>query len=277
MRSFPLIVLLLITFCFSARAQQYKPQFRFHFAFEDATGQRDTIWFVLDSLGRWNYIDTILGEEEIVLSPTKFETYIRFFVNPSTGGIGKTLAGKALMGSIDIGDFIYAQNETLPIKMSWDTSLFRNNGLGVPIIRATMESDYFFFVNNCAACHHMFNMMWQDTVTLHPYSSGSGTHFPIYAYLSDYPLGLGNDVATSWNDVRAIIYPNPADRSICVRGYDETEVEIWIVDIFGKRHQTGLRGTNCQATSDLPSGLYIVNIGEPVSGVVISKIVSIMH
>ena len=263
---------------FRAAGQQYVPQFRFHFAFEDATGQRDTVWFVSDSLGDAYSIDSLLGEKEITLSPSNFEVYIWFWIDyPDSSGIGKTLAKKARPGSNGISSNIYAQNETYPIKLSWDTSLFANNGLFEPIIRATMENEYFFFYNNCPACHHMFNMMYQDTVTLHSFNWGSQTQFPIWSILDNDALGLGiGEPESRIEEGGLVVHPNPAVDLLHV-SMEYQGFGYRLVDLSGRTAKAGVSGHEPIRIDDLRSGMYLFQLISDEGSVLRTRKVHILN
>ncbi len=99
-------------------AQEYvEPQWKFYFAFEDATGARDTVWQVLDSAAT-DGLDPRFGEIPVELDPEKFNVWL-------PGGAEIYFKTYAMPLSYDIYMGIEANNYVLPITLSWDTALFR--------------------------------------------------------------------------------------------------------------------------------------------------------
>ncbi|MEX2597323.1 MAG: hypothetical protein WEC59_10385, partial [Salibacteraceae bacterium] len=99
---------------------QVQPQFNFYLAFEDAKHEKDTVWFVMDTLAS-NGMDTIFGEDTTILDSGAFQV---FFGNPNTW--------YTKMRAINPGNlttFIRAQNYQLPITIRWDTNLLKNHTL----------------------------------------------------------------------------------------------------------------------------------------------------
>lgn len=52
-----------------------QPQWKFHIAFEDATGARDTIFLIWDSTATWE-MDTLLGEIPMNFDTNIFQVYM---------------------------------------------------------------------------------------------------------------------------------------------------------------------------------------------------------
>jgi len=119
-----------------------QPQWRFHLAFEDATGARDTIWFVLNmnAFNVWVY--------NWVLDSTKTHAlpYIYF---PSHGAE------------------IRAFNYVFPVTLRWDTALFWADYLPNPaaINTARMDCAHFFSFNNDPYLQ-AYNMLLDDSVAV---------------------------------------------------------------------------------------------------------------
>ena len=62
-----------------------QPQWKFHIAFEDATGAKDTIWLVYDTTAHGTLpTDTLLGEGKVVIDYSKFNVYIFNYDNDTT-------------------------------------------------------------------------------------------------------------------------------------------------------------------------------------------------
>lgn len=118
-------------------AQNPGELYRFHLAFEDAVGNRDTIWFVRDSLAGSVYIDTLLGEvPDSSVFNLNFE--VRWLLENQYIGWGSYLNGSGLYRTnktvvVDkTGDApynlyqIFVRLNHPPLKMTWDTGLFYN-------------------------------------------------------------------------------------------------------------------------------------------------------
>jgi len=71
-----ILVFLFLFICLNKVVAQTQPQWKFYIAFEDATGQKDTIWSVWDTLAQSIGVDSIFGEQAVSLNPNTFNVYI---------------------------------------------------------------------------------------------------------------------------------------------------------------------------------------------------------
>ena len=233
MKKIQLIIICLFFIISELDAQE--PQFKFHIAFEDATGTKDTVWFIWDSLategpagGSSNDLDTIFGEVPITLSSSNFEVYINY-----SGSIYGKVMALPLYWSL-AGFPIRAQNYVYPINMYWDTSLIFNNNLPFDINIATLDNEFFFFSNNDPNLHHQYSMMFEDSIQIEPFSWGSQDHFPIdfaIGYDPNYGVGIRKEKeATS-----ITIYPNPVTSKLVIKhknNYKEY-LSVRLTDLMG--------------------------------------------
>ena len=75
------ILVFILSLSSRPRLAQVEPQFKFYLAFEDATGQRDTVWLIVDS-NATPFEDTIFNETLNPIDSQKFDVYFGLF---STG------------------------------------------------------------------------------------------------------------------------------------------------------------------------------------------------
>ncbi len=231
------------------------PQFKFHLAFEDATGAKDTLWFIFDSLGTPNY-DPIFGEEPVLLSANQFEVYIE-----SWGGTVKTIAGSS--NNSYVSTQIKAQNYIYPLTMSWDSSLFFNNNLPFTINTASLDNDWFFFQSD-GSLHHQYNMLTADSdyVNLPTFTWGSQSQFPFVFSFGYDPFLSTNEKLNEWNHLN--IYPNPVGDYFYVDVADEKikDFAVKVLDavgnvlIYKKQYGQSLK----LDVSLLSKGIYIVEV-----------------
>jgi len=128
-----------------------QPQWRFHVAFEDGTGARDTIWMVFDETAtvgsNFNpLVDAALGEGQVEMDLSQFNVWTPNWSNDST----KTVAWP-------YSEFPFHQaviegfNFLLPMTIKWDMSLGALSFLppGGPINGGSIYNTYFYYFNNC--------------------------------------------------------------------------------------------------------------------------------
>ncbi len=214
-----LILLLAVALACTTTAQ---PTWRFHLAFEDGTGARDTIWFVFDTSATigtgFGEVDYALGEGAVAMDPDGFNVWTLNSALDSTKTIAFPYAGMFPY----IAAEIHAFNYTYPITLRWDTALFHAPGLPPPgfLPGAQMQCNYFFGVPEL----HVFDMMSNDTTTaaidLFPLRVNIGTAID----LGLKEQGNGSSFALS---------PNPAfDRLSFI--IPQTHGDALIRDISGK-------------------------------------------
>ncbi|MBK9513549.1 MAG: T9SS type A sorting domain-containing protein [Flavobacteriales bacterium] len=147
----------LLTITHEAHAQ---PQWRFHLAFEDGTGARDTIWFIFDETATLG-LDEALGEGAISMDPTVFNVWVRNADWDST----KTRAWPfSYFPNIEAA--VMGSNYEYPVTLSWDTALFQYTAEGLPwpgyIPGAQLYCDYIFFTYE----DQLFDMFSDNSIVI---------------------------------------------------------------------------------------------------------------
>ena len=141
--------LLLALACSLAVATVAQPTWRFHLAFEDGTGARDTLWFIWDTTATIYFsevdVDYQLGEGPVNMDPTAFNMWMYNGV-----GMQRTQTDAQPYGPNGsypwfFGNEIYGENITSPLIMRWDTSLFNAPFLPEPVRYAAMNGEYFYW------------------------------------------------------------------------------------------------------------------------------------
>lgn len=230
------------------------PQFKFHLAFEDATGAKDTVWLILDTLATGGY-DIIFGEKPISLPTGVFQVYYDMGIN-DTGKVS------AVPTNYESGGFqIKAKNYVYPLTMYWDTSLIFNNNLPFTIGYAWLDNDW-FFLNNNEPPANMFNMLKVDSVELPQFYYGSQSQFPLY-----FSIGIDDGVSVKEEQIRSIsirFYPNPVFDMLEVELKSEVEHnhQLRLFDVNGKlmKQMNFLTKNITINLSNLPSGLYFIEV-----------------
>lgn len=239
------ILLLALALSLTTTAQ---PTWRFHLAFEDGSGARDTIWMIFDTTATYGFgnIDAQFGEEAMHMDLDSFNVWV---INPeydSTKSVAVPYQG--FFPYLDVE--IFAFNSTYPITLRWDTTLFHAPGLPPPgyIPGAQMQCNYFFGVPEL----HVFDMMSNDTTTapidLFPLTVNIGT-----------TLDLGLEEQADGSSFT--LTPNPAfDRlSILV---PQTRGDVLVCDVSGMvRLRTPLHGARMDLDiSELQTGFYLLQV-----------------
>ncbi len=238
--------LLLVFVSFQSFAQQ---QWKFHVAFEDATGARDTIWFIWDTTATLYGLDTALGEKPVSLNYSTFNVWTNNKVNFDYDTI-KTLA---IPYTESFETTIEAINFELPITITWDSALLHADWLPPTPVGwvnyARIDNDYFFFWNNNGLAHQ-YDMTLSDSVTA-PYE-GNGdpwawqdwVHFPMDIFLIQDPtLQVNEKIENIKTTLTA--YPNPFKENTTIEFYLEQKsfVELSVFNFQGKKVETLIQKT----------------------------------
>jgi len=168
------LVLVILPILISAQ-QQWK----FHLAFKDATGAKDTVWLIYDTNATMG-LDTALGEGPFNFNHSVFNVWFYDAFTPVLSDSTKIIAAPYSYYP-STGCDVQAFNYQLPITVSWDTSLFHASYLPYQqgsISMAYMANDYLSMVNNDPPSHH-FNMLLDNHVKLNSFAWGSHMNFPL--------------------------------------------------------------------------------------------------
>ncbi|MCC6181091.1 MAG: T9SS type A sorting domain-containing protein [Bacteroidia bacterium] len=245
-----LISCLLVFLCTKSHAQA---QWKFHLAFEDATGAKDTIWLIWDTsatVGTFGQIDSALGEDAFPFNYNEFNVWVYNYNNDST----KTQANPFTnILSIEI----HAFNHQYPITISWDSSLFHSPDLPQPVGSAWLGNDYYFLVNNDPPSQS-FNMLWDSSVIAPAYYWGAQSHFPLGVDIAFHSSVGINEI----NSTKKIsVYPNPTSNIITIKAKEIKAC--FLLDNMGKTllNKDFYKGTDYTlSVQDIPSGCYILKI-----------------
>lgn len=249
-----LSLITLLTISFQLKAQ---PQWKFHMAFEDATGAKDTIWFIWDTTATLYGLDTALGEKPISLDYSIFNVWTYNKVN-STYDTLKTIA---LPYNDCFENTLEAINYELPITITWDSSLLHADWLPPTPVGwvnyARIDNNYFFLYNNNGFAHQ-YDMTLSDSVTA-PYKGNTDpwawqdwVHFPMDIFLIQDPtLGIDKNIYEPKPIIQT--FPNPFKNNTTIEFYLEKKsfVELSVFDFQGKKIRSLINRT-------LNSGNHII-------------------
>ena len=145
-------------------AAHAQPQWRFHLAFEDGAGARDTLWFIYDTTATTGAnVDYELGEGPMPMGDGIFHVYA---LN-AQGDSATTIAWPyALYPYFETYNTIEGINWVPPMTIRWDTSLFHAPYLPYEqgnFGSARMDGSLFFFYNNQPDLQ-AYNMLIDDSV-----------------------------------------------------------------------------------------------------------------
>lgn len=238
MKNFLLLSTIILVLFSNLNAQQ---QWKFHVAFEDATMARDTIWFIWDTTATFEGADTLLNEVSAVFNYNEFNvwTYNHGLFFPDSV---RTIAHPF---DIPFGHSINAMNFELPIKITWDSSMFHASWLPpFPVgyvNSAGIQNDYFFNINNVLV-GGLFDMTIADSIIApepnnpDPWFWNPGVHFPMSIGLSQDPeIGVHYTNKNSFYRLNA--FPNPFFNYIKFRIESPNSmdlVKIRVIDLFGR-------------------------------------------
>lgn len=225
-------------------------QWKFHLAFEDAVGAKDTIWFIWDATATYS-VDNQFNEHAQSINYSTFNV----FIGNANGDTTKTQAFP--YSNITNNTTIQAFNCQFPLTISWDSSLFHAPWLPQPVSLAYMDNGYFWGINNCQPCQH-FDMLIDNHVTidlnLFPY------FFPVSVYISrgGTPAGI---VENNIRKNNSIVFPKPANDIITIKAPDVKECAL--IDNTGRiaLNKTFYDEFNYTLfVNSIPSGFYSLKI-----------------
>jgi len=251
-----LILLLALALACTTTAQ---PTWRFHLAFEDGTGARDTIWMVYDTTATTDTspwpgpnVDSLLGEGKVHIDTSIFNVWM---YNPA-GDTTKTRAYPySVYPSFD-GTIIDAINWVPPMTITWDTSLFHAPYLPYEqgsIQWASMTGIAFSQFDQGLPGFGLFSMLLDDSVTIDQ----------LWDYLFPFPVLFSGDNTIGINsqrrpEPRMQLWPNPAQRLVHVQVPGGEAMEVLVSDLIGRRviGPTNLPANGQLDISALHTGIY---------------------
>lgn len=288
------VIITTIIVCLSMTHAISQPQWKFHIAFEDATGAKDTIWYIWDTTATFYGADTALGEITAELDPESFNVW--------THNYGLTWYDTIQIVAHPFEYFfehrIYANNFQLPIDISWDTSLFYADSippLPVGYVNyATMDNHYFFFYNNNDYYHHLFDMaidnqaVTPDPTITDPWFWQDWVNMPVRISIAQHTV-VNLEELKEQNVPLMTACPNPFNRVVTIQYklQDEAKVEISIHDLHGNRiatlvnkmYEQGNHTINWTGTNDVSQavapGLYIAYL--KINGTIQQSVKIIKH
>ncbi len=258
--------------------QQQSAQWSFYMAFEDATGAKDSIWFLLDTAATYPWsISALYGEVPIEPDSVNFQVWFYHpldFVNGNPTERYNTFVNNIDNVEAAWGTELFGTNFELPIVMSWDTSLFTADVLyeygANPINQATLDNEYLFL---SGGDENGWDMTQTDHVELPYFWWGSSSQFPLFFDIVRGPLGseVGvNDVVTT----EFSVFPNPATDYVTLNFPKAIKAQLRILDVNGKLVKSNSISGNRKRLhiGDLESGLYFIEIQDE-TGIAVKKLV----
>jgi hypothetical protein len=241
-----------------------QPQWKFYLAFEDGIGAKDTMWFIWDTTATIYGIDTTLGEGNVDFNYESFNVYALLGMYPNIDSTKVFAVPYNDVFEIQLNAF----NFELPLKLSWDTSLFHADYLPPEPIGwvnyARLYSDYFFWINNNPN-NQDFDMTVIDTVMSpdpsipDPWFWQPWIHFPIMIYMHQEET---TSVRLLNEEVQNIIfYPNPLKGYLNIKS-KTTYKMLRIIDLTGNVvYESSLNTPNvAMDISFLKNGIYFINL-----------------
>lgn len=130
----------------SACTTSAQPTWRFHLAFEDGSGARDTLWFVWDTTATGHYVGTPpdydLGEGPVDMDTSVFNMWMYNGNNERTQTDAQPYDGPY---PLFISAEIWGENFIGPMTIRWDSSLFNAPFLPEPVFAAALNGEFFFW------------------------------------------------------------------------------------------------------------------------------------
>lgn len=267
---------LISTKCF-AQPQQ-NAQWSFYLAFEDATGAKDSLWFLLDTAATYPWsISDLYGEVPFEPDSVNFQVWFYHpldFVNGNPTERYNTFLNNIDDDEAALGPELFGTNFELPIILRWDSTLFTADILyeygGNPINEATLDNDYLFLSGGGETG---WDMTQTDHVELPYFWWGSSNQFPLYLVLRRGRLS--NELGVNELQQKDFsLFPNPATDYAILKFTRPIAAKLNILDVNGKLvKSSSFSGDRTQINiDDLESGLYFIEIQSEV-GRMVKKLV----
>ena len=251
-------ILSLLLLYFLSNNSFAQPQWKFHIAFEDATGAKDTLWCIWDSSAHGTLpTDTAFGEGTVIFDHSVFNVWIYNYDGDST----KTGVVPFAWG---FGLEVRAFNYQYPLIISWDSSLFN---LVFPwpyssIDQARIDNDYFFFENN-QWLFQAFNMLLDNHALAPSFNWFSQNHFPMY-----FSIARNDTLYVKVDEIQSSIlklFPNPTGNNVTIFSSDKIKkIDVFSEDgvkAFSKRFsQIEFTNEYNLSLESLQPGFYLINI-----------------
>lgn len=263
MNKVKITMFLIFGLCMNINAQ---PQWKFHVAYEDATGARDTIWFIWDTTATFYGLDTALGEVPVSPDPENFNVWtLSWDIYPEFDTV-KVIAHPY---TYDFGHSIRAINFELPITIRWDSSLLHADWLPPEPVGwvnvARLANDYFFLVTNNPPAHE-FDMtlddhvMAPDTNITNPWFWHPERHFPMSVILTQDPA-VGKPDIKYLHEITVTLFPNPVINTLYIKTDNQFD-QAQIFNMNGKTFFTNLIQNEITTidVSTLAPGIYIIHL-----------------
>lgn len=279
-----------------------QPRFIFPIYFEEAGGHRDTLYLGYDSsstglsIGNNNYDDSAFGVKPIPIDTTSFyvlwgnELYKSFNPLRLKDSVYKTnvspLTGSGSGAIFPFMDEIRMNNGVLPLKISWNKSLFYSDSLpfhsnpstprGQGRFGITFSNNEIETENGNIICQFWQYILVSDTTTLSictakdsmTISNLQGDSIPvdwgIFTFFIEAWSGINVGVEeTDDHDLPYVIYPNPfRDNLTIVFNNERTFYSITITDLLGCLIYKAVNRIDATKviTEGLSKGVYIVEL-----------------
>ena len=238
---------------------QAQPQWRFHLAFEDAIGAKDTIWFVYDTSAT-QAMDHHLGEVFVHVDPDSFNVWMSSTFNGDT-------AVKSL--ALPFTDYpqgyfpITGNGYTPPLTLRWDPSLFSSPDLpSTPasyIRYAGLFSYYWWVTDTWNLGTEGFDMMLTDSVVIEA-GFEEWLFTPYLSMAFDFIDYSGIDSRTP-SLPSLEVFPNPTKDRMVINA-PEALTEVLLLDALGRavmRVAPPDIGPVEVDVSGLPAGSYLLH------------------
>ena len=259
-----ILLALACTFAVAATAQ---PTWRFHLAFEDGTGAKDTLWFIYDTTvvqtqSHWpvDIADYELSRVDLDYGDGEFHV---FTINDLIDSTNLMASPYTWFPIFETGSSINAINWTPPMTITWDTSLFHapylpydQGEFGV----ATMDGLAFSaYMNNPDLEFGRYDMLLSDSITV---------DF-LWEYLFSFAVGFGPDdgvgVGSAAPEEDGIsLFPDPASSCLWIRS-KEPLVQVQVYDAMGRMvlQETNHAADRPLNVALLPHGTYYLRMHTP--------------
>jgi hypothetical protein len=221
-------------------------------AFEDATGAKDTVWLVFDPRAdAQNNIDSIFGEIETPIDSNNY--WVRYC---GTKPLNVLANGSIGSNTYVLNTYICSDKYTLPIIVSWDSTLLTEHYTPGGFQYATLYNDYIHYTYPSPGFDQELDMTTRSSIYLPEFNWWSQCHFPMYFKINSSTASL-DECNVSYLQV----FPNPTFGfiEISVENYHEDFI-ISLYSISGEILKTieCFNNTTVMSLSDLPSGIYIL-------------------
>ncbi|MEO6438290.1 MAG: T9SS type A sorting domain-containing protein [Chitinophagales bacterium] len=263
---FLMVTLRITAQTYTVPGAQIQPAWVFPLWFENADGQKDTLYFCYDSTANYPYPDTLFGVKLVHDDPSVFNMTFDALPFNDTSHLKVVALTEDVLSS---GVSLFSQNVILPLILRWDPSVFYSDSLPYPDEDPAPRAEghlWFDLPTFVDSCSYSVPILMTDTSSPFAYCHKADSivfngQYLSYLVFSVHPWkGIILNVTYAAKEEEIKVYPNPfKDNLILEMGNTFLgKLQFQIFDLNGHRtvEQAVKTSTSQIDVSSLLPGIY---------------------